>query len=131
MISGTKPRVASRTSSWTIGCCAKLRGKLQAPQSAFKHLRAATRRLDNKSPQPIMSSDSELSDTLPDKADIEKALRDVVKEAYEAGELETLSANAARAAAEEKLGLDDGFLKADQYWKGRSKEIIQETLVGL
>lgn len=77
-----------------------------------------------------MSSESELSIAKPDDGEIEQALRDVVREIFEAGKADTLSANAGRAAAEEKLGLDSGFLKSS-LWKSRSKEIIQQTLVSV
>jgi len=38
------------------------------------------------------------------------------------------SVNKVRRMAEEKLGLEDGFLKGDD-WKGRSKDIITEEVV--
>ncbi|PNS20704.1 HIRA-interacting protein 3 [Sphaceloma murrayae] len=58
----------------------------------------------------------------PNDSDIEEALRNAVQSLYEAG---NVTVKLARAAAEEQLGLDDGFLKSDGAWKNRSSEIIK------
>lgn len=70
-----------------------------------------------------MSSDSELSVMIPDDQTIEKALRNVVRSLPEG-----FSVNVARAAAEEQLGLEQGFLKAEP-WKAKSKDIITDAIV--
>lgn len=70
-----------------------------------------------------MSSDSELSVMVPNDQAIEKALRNVVRSLPEG-----FSVNVARAAAEEQLGLEQGFLKAEP-WKAKSKEIITDAVV--
>lgn len=58
----------------------------------------------------------------PNNADIESALRDVVRAALRAGD--DVTVNAARSRAEEKLDLEEGFLKSEQ-WKAKSKKIIE------
>lgn len=52
----------------------------------------------------------------------EDCLRRVTQEGLNRG---TFTVNKARAAAEEELGLDEGFFKNDAAWKAKSKEVIQ------
>ena len=62
-----------------------------------------------------------------DKA-IAKTLADVVRQIYNDPEGAELTVNHARETAEEKLKLEDGFLKEGD-WKAKSKKIIHDTLV--
>lgn len=71
-----------------------------------------------------MSSDSDLSDAVPGDLAIERALRDVVKSLP----VDEITVNAVRTATEEKLGLDQGFLKEGD-WKAKSKQIITDAVV--
>lgn len=59
---------------------------------------------------------------------ISAELANVVREIYNSLERDQLTVNYARKVAEEKLRLDDGFLKAGD-WKAKSKQIILDTLV--
>ncbi|KAL2255450.1 hypothetical protein VTK26DRAFT_3372 [Humicola hyalothermophila] len=59
--------------------------------------------------------------------DIEQALKNEVRRIYHSDERELLSVNYARQKAEERLGLEEGFLKHED-WKAKSKEIIKDTL---
>lgn len=71
-----------------------------------------------------MSSDSELSDNPHDDSKIEQTLRDIVK----AGKIDSVTINNVRTAAEEELGLPQGFFKSTE-WKTKSKDIISEAFV--
>lgn len=62
-----------------------------------------------------------------DKA-IAEGLADVVRQIYNGPKRDQLTVNFARQAAEDKLELEDGFLKEGD-WKGKSKQIIVDTLV--
>lgn len=62
-----------------------------------------------------------------DKA-IAKELVDVVRQMYNGPNREQLSVNYARHVVEEKLKLEDGFLKEGD-WKEKSKQIIKGTCV--
>lgn len=73
-----------------------------------------------------MSSDSDTSMSIPKDHVLEGALRNVVKEARKATTSEDLTVNKAREAAEQKLGLSEGFFKTG-HWKARSKEIINKA----
>lgn len=68
-------------------------------------------------------SESEPDVALPNDQTIEDALRSVVREATKRDEAVTVKS--ARAAAEERLGLDSGYLKDDVEWKQRSADIIR------
>jgi hypothetical protein len=59
---------------------------------------------------------------------IAKQLAGVVRQIYNGPDRDQLTVNHAREAAEKKLKLEDGFLKAAD-WKAKSKQIIVETLV--
>ncbi|KAK4204510.1 hypothetical protein QBC40DRAFT_336732 [Triangularia verruculosa] len=61
-----------------------------------------------------------------DKA-ITAELSSVVEQIYKGPDRDKLSVNYARELVEEKLGLDEGFLKEDK-WKAKSKEIIRSAL---
>jgi len=65
--------------------------------------------------------------TATDKA-IAETLADVVRQIYNDPEGAELTVNHARETAEEKLKLEDGFLKEGD-WKAKSKKIIHDTLV--
>ncbi|TKA78862.1 hypothetical protein B0A55_03817 [Friedmanniomyces simplex] len=69
-------------------------------------------------------SDSELSTpaNIPADAQIAECIRRVVRNALKADE--EITVRIARTRAETELGLDTGFLKDDDTWKGRSKDII-------
>ncbi|KAK0323148.1 hypothetical protein LTS16_010845 [Friedmanniomyces endolithicus] len=73
-------------------------------------------------------SDSELSSlaNMPADAQIEDCIRRVVRKLSKADEVITL--RIARTRAETELGLDTGFLKGDDTWNGRSKNIIQAAI---
>ena len=60
---------------------------------------------------------------------IAKELADVVRQTYNGPDSALLSVNYVRQVVEEKLKLDDGFLKEGN-WKSKSKQIILDTLVG-
>lgn len=59
---------------------------------------------------------------------IAKELANVVREIYNSPKRDELTVNYARNNVEEKLGLDQGFLKEGD-WKTKSKQIILDTLV--
>ncbi|KAK0710473.1 hypothetical protein B0T21DRAFT_387387 [Apiosordaria backusii] len=61
-----------------------------------------------------------------DKA-IAAELASVVEQIYNGPDRDKLSVNYAREVVEEKLGLDEGFLKEDR-WKAKSKDIIRTAL---
>ena len=71
-----------------------------------------------------------MSTPIPSAAKLEHALRHAVQVVYKTGNLEELTVKRVRRAAEEALGLDEGFFKTDLEWKDRSKEIISAEVVG-
>lgn len=71
------------------------------------------------------------SDTPPSNEAIEKALRDSVSAIFKSGNLDELTVRRVRADAEKRLGLDDGFLRADDLWKGKSSLVIKDEVVCL
>ena len=75
-------------------------------------------------------SESELSTPAdapaPTDADIEAALRRVVRAALKDGK--DITVNTARTQAEEELDLDTGFFKDDATWKQRSRDIINAAV---
>jgi hypothetical protein len=73
-----------------------------------------------------MSSESELSDAAPPSdAILEKTLRDIVRKA----EVDPITVKRVRTAAEERLGLDEGFFKSHDEWNEKSKDIIEAAFV--
>jgi len=76
-------------------------------------------------------SDSELSDApttpAPPDAELEKSLRQEVSKAFRSGG--EFSYNSIRTASEALLGLKEGFYKAHDQWKGKSKDVINQQLV--
>ena len=60
---------------------------------------------------------------------LESALRDVVRRCYKNRNLESLTVKRVRKAAEEKLGLEEDFFKNDDWWKEKSKTVIQSEVV--
>ena len=71
-----------------------------------------------------MSSDSELSEAPHDDKTIENTLREIVRE----GQVDPVTVNNVRTAAEERLGLAPGFFKNGE-WKSRSKDVISSVFV--
>ena len=65
----------------------------------------------------------------PSATALEGALRRVVKNVYESGNMEELTVKRVRTAAEEQLGLEEGFFKTDEEWKERSKAFISGEVV--
>lgn len=59
---------------------------------------------------------------------ITKELANVVRETYNSPKRDELTVNYARQIVEDRLGLEDGFLKEGE-WKATSKQIIIDTLV--
>lgn len=74
-------------------------------------------------------SASPASTVLPPDQVLVAALRKVVQDGFRAGEVDQLSINHVRAAAEAKLGLRRGCLKGDDRWREESKEIIRAEFV--
>ena len=73
-------------------------------------------------------SESSLSDTGPDANILEQELRQVVVRIFESGNLEELTVNGVRNAAQDSLGLRKGFFK-EADWKDKSKAIIESEVV--
>ena len=74
-------------------------------------------------------SESSLSSATPSHATLEQALRDTVKQVFQAGNLDELTIRRVRVATEKKLDLEDGFYKNDPVWKDESKRIIESEVV--
>ncbi len=77
-------------------------------------------------------SDSELSDAggrLPPGSKLEKQLRTEVVKRFENGTEESMTVNEIRKAAENALGLEEGFYAAHSQWKLQSKTIIHDEKV--
>lgn len=74
-----------------------------------------------------MSDSEDLSSApnIPADVEIEQCIRTVVREAVKKDE--TVTVKLARTRAEEKLGLEEGFLKDNAQWKQRSKDLISAT----
>ena len=70
-------------------------------------------------------SDSKSSDFVPPDNAIEKILRDTATEFYNT-DPNNLTLKRVRQAVERKLRLEDGFLKADDKWNAKSKDIITD-----
>ena len=70
-------------------------------------------------------SDSKFSDSVPSDNAIEKILRDTATEFYNT-DPHNLTLKRVRQAVERKLRLEDGFLKADEKWNAKSKDIITD-----
>ena len=70
-------------------------------------------------------SDSKSSNSVPSDSAIEKTLRDTATEFYNTHP-QDLTLKRVRQAAERKLGLEDGFLKADDKWNAKSKDIVTD-----
>ena len=77
-------------------------------------------------------SDSELSEAshtpVPPDHQLEQSLRREVVRATKVGDDVTI--RKIRTASEKKLGLPDGFYKGHESWKEKSKEIVQDQIVG-
>lgn len=56
-------------------------------------------------------------------------LRAIIAEAYKDQDFESLTLKRVRAAAETRLGLEDGFFKSNDYWKDRSKDVVNKEVV--
>jgi hypothetical protein len=70
-------------------------------------------------------SDSKSSNSLPSDSAFEKILRDTATEFYNT-DPHNLTLKRVRQAVERKLRLEDGFLKADDKWNAKSKDIITD-----
>lgn len=77
-----------------------------------------------------MSSDSELSNDVPDDSTLEAALRSAVVQAKRAVNLHSTTVNTIRASVESKLGLTKDFFKSSSAWKQRSKDVVNAAFVG-
>ena len=75
-----------------------------------------------------MSDSDDLSTpaNLPADSEIEDCLRSVVRDANK--NEEDITINLARSRAERELGLDAGFLKENDQWKRRSKDLINAAV---
>lgn len=60
----------------------------------------------------------------------ETALRKAVQELYKQDPSD-VTVQRARAGAEKKLSLDEGFFKNDEKWKSRSKDVVNDEFVCL
>jgi hypothetical protein len=76
-------------------------------------------------------SDSEDHVVIPADSKIEQTLRAIVTRLYKAGDHGELTLKRVRKAAEIKLELADGFLKENEDWKSKSKDIIADEHVGV
>jgi hypothetical protein len=72
-------------------------------------------------------SNSKSSNYVPLDSAIEKALRDTATEFYNTQQ-HNLTLKRVRQAAERKLALEDGFLKADDRWNAKSKNIVTDQV---
>src|SRR5215469_13520265 len=70
-------------------------------------------------------SDSKSSNSVPSDNAIEKTLRDTATEFYNTHP-QDLTLKRVRQEGERKLGLEDGFLKADDKWNAKSKGIVTD-----
>ena len=65
----------------------------------------------------------------PSDSVLEKALRDVVRDTFRRGDHANLTVKRMRTAAEENVGLQHDFFRYNEFWKTRSKEVIEEEAV--
>ena len=65
----------------------------------------------------------------PDPETLEAALRRVVRNVFDARNLEELTVKRVRRAAEVELELEEGFFKTDEAWRDRSKGVISGEVV--
>lgn len=72
-------------------------------------------------------SDSKSSNSVPSDSAFEKILRDTATEFYNT-DPHNLTLKRVRQAVERKLRLEDGFLKADDKWNAKSKDIITDQV---
>ena len=68
-------------------------------------------------------------DSAPSRLVLETALRNAVQQVYDSGNLENLTVKRVRKAAEEQLGLAEGYFKNGSFWPEASKQIIQFEVV--
>lgn len=68
---------------------------------------------------------------MPSDARIEAALRAAVRTAHNEGRLEELTIKTVRSSTERSLALGEGFLKSDEAWRDRSKEVITQEVVSI
>lgn len=76
-------------------------------------------------------SDSDSHAAIPADSEIETTLRAIVARLYKAGDHDELTVKRVRKAAEMRLELPDGFLKENEDWKMKSKDIIGDEHVGV
>ena len=77
------------------------------------------------SSSPLSSGEA---DPAPSDSALENELRRIVAQIYKSGKYDELTVNGVRIAAQENLGLRDGFFK-EKGWKVKSKEIIEDEAV--
>jgi len=69
---------------------------------------------------------------MPSDPELEQALRRQVREALKKGQDDaSITVASMRKAAEEALGLEEGFYKRNEKWKEESKRIVHEAFVCL
>lgn len=69
------------------------------------------------------------SSPAPSEAILEQALRHIVQELFQKGNLDELTIKRVRTSAERYLDLEDGFYKNDLMWRKESKRIIESEVV--
>lgn len=79
----------------------------------------------------MSDSDSDISATVkqPSERVLTSALRDAVAKIFQTGKEEELTIKRVRLAAEKKLGIDQGFFRNNDKWKGKSEQIIRDEVV--
>jgi len=76
-----------------------------------------------------MSSESELSNAVPNDSDLKHALRQTVINAKREGGLHSTTVKTIRTVVENKFDLEENFFKSDSTWNQRSKDIINTIIV--
>ncbi|CAG8185852.1 unnamed protein product [Penicillium nalgiovense] len=65
---------------------------------------------------------------IPSDQTLEKSLRDQVAAIFKSGKMEELTVKRVRLAAEDTLGLTEGYFKSTGDWKARSENIIKDEV---
>ncbi|CAG8894056.1 unnamed protein product [Penicillium nalgiovense] len=66
---------------------------------------------------------------IPSDQTLEKSLRDQVAAIFKSGNMEELTVKRVRLAAEDTLGLTEGYFKSTGDWKARSENVIKDEVV--
>ena len=69
------------------------------------------------------------SESPPNDAQLEHALREAVRSVFETGKMENLTVKRLRNHVETNLGLEPEFFKSNDQWKEKSKNLIQQEVV--